>query len=287
VNITGDVPAPITYPLGVGSAVTRIVEAGTGPRVLLYMHGAGSRADRFRHNMLPLAAAGYRVIAVDFPGHGFASKGSNFEYTTPALADFVGETLRALGIDRSVLVGTSLGAHVAAELTCRSPESVDALVLIGAVGVVEYKPEGGPPSPIPLYDASEAGIRRKFGFVVHDPRLITDEWVREESRVNGSPGAREALEAVGAYLNTGVNRDLVGDRLADSVGGIPVLLVWGAKDLWVPPEVGHRVAELLPLAELHLMEGTGHAPYYEDPDTFNRLLTSFLARRPLDIASSV
>ncbi|MGA8633235.1 MAG: alpha/beta fold hydrolase [Candidatus Dormiibacterota bacterium] len=285
-NIIGDVPASITYPLGVGSVVTRIVEAGTGPRVVLYMHGAGSRADRFRHNMLPLAAAGYRVIAVDFPGHGFASKGGNLQYTTPALADFVGEMLRTLGIERSILAGTSLGAHVAAELTCRNPGSVEALVLIGAIGIVEYTPKGGPPSPTPLYDASEEGIRRKFGFVVHDPRLITDDWVREEARFNSSPGAREALEAVGAYLNTGVNRDLVGARLVDSIDAIPVLLVWGAQDLWVPSEVGHRVAELLPSAQLHLMEGTGHAPYFEDPDTFNTLLTSFLTASPQHATSS-
>jgi pimeloyl-ACP methyl ester carboxylesterase len=64
---------PIAYPLEVGGAVTRIIEAGQGP-VILFIHGLGARADRWTAMVEMLADAGYRAITFDLPGHGFASK---------------------------------------------------------------------------------------------------------------------------------------------------------------------------------------------------------------------
>jgi pimeloyl-ACP methyl ester carboxylesterase len=87
------------------------------------------------------------------------------------------------------------------------------------------------------------------------------------------------LQAVADYLTSGRERDRVGDRLRQHASHIPTLLVWGAEDRWVPPSVGLRIKELLVGTELVLMPGTAHAPYYEDPETFNRLLIDFLADR--------
>jgi 2-hydroxy-6-oxonona-2,4-dienedioate hydrolase len=264
------------YPVVAGDLVTRVLDSGSGDTTVVYLHGAGSRADRFWHNLAPVARAGHRVIALDFPGHGYATKGAGVTHSTPAFARFVVGVIRALGVERPVLVGTSLGAHVAAAIAAEDPASVAALVLIGAVGIVPAVPRDGPLSPIPMWDASPDAVRTKLHLVVHDPALITDQWVREESHINSSPGAGESLRAVADYLNYGVDADRVGERLLARAAHIPTLLVWGAEDRWVPPSVGERSRDLLG-AQLILMAGTAHAPYYEDPPTFNSLLIEFLA----------
>jgi pimeloyl-ACP methyl ester carboxylesterase len=265
------------YPVATGDLVTRVLDCGDGDIAVICLHGAGSRADRFWYNIAPVAAAGYRVIAMDFPGHGYASKGASVTHSTPAFAGCVVDVLRALDVQRPVIVGTSLGAHVAATMAADDPESVRALVLIGAVGIVPAEPRDAPLLPVPMWDASPEAIRAKLRMVVANPALITDEWINEESHINSSPGARESLEAVADYLGTGIERDSVGARLLERASHIPTLLVWGDEDRWVPPSVGLRTKELLAGAELVLMRGTAHAPYYEDPETFNRLLIDFLA----------
>ena len=269
------------YPVVAGDLVTRVLDCRNGDTTVVCLHGAGSRADRFWHNIAPVAAAGYRVIAMDFPGHGFATKGASVTHSTPAFADFVMQVLRSLDVRRPVIVGTSLGGHVAASIAASDPDAVSAMVLIGAVGIVPAEPSDGPLTPVPMWDASPDAIRTKLRMVVANPALITDEWVNEESRINSSPGARESLEAVAGYLRSGVDRDTVGDQLRERASNVPTLLVWGGEDRWVPPSVGFRTRDLLVRSELVVMPGTGHAPYYEDPETFNRLLVDFLASNPV------
>ncbi len=268
------------YPVAAGGMVTRVLDAGHGETTVVCLHGAGSRADRFFHSLAPVAAAGYRVLAMDFPGHGYASKGTSVTHSTPAFATFVTAVLDELGVEQPVLVGTSLGGHVAATMVVADPSSVRAQVLIGAVGIAPAAGGEAPLTRVPMWDATPEGIRTKLKLVVAREALITDEWVNEESHINSSPGAEDSLRAVADYLANGVEGDLVGARLVDGGLAVPTLLVWGAEDRWVPPSVGRRVQELLG-APLVLMPGTAHAPYYEDPATFNRLLLDFLAGRPI------
>jgi pimeloyl-ACP methyl ester carboxylesterase len=146
-------------------------------------------------------------------------------------------------------------------------------VLVGAVGLVGRDPVAAGR----VADTGAEGVRAKLTFLVHDPALVTEGWVAEELAVNSSPGAADALARVADYLRDGVPADLVGDRYA--AAGIPTLLVWGSEDRWVPAEVGRRCAELLPHAPLVLLDGAGHAPYYERPAAFGDVVEDFL-RRP-------
>jgi 2-hydroxy-6-oxonona-2,4-dienedioate hydrolase len=270
-------PTISQYPVVLGGLVTRVLDCGRSDSAVVCLHGAGSRADRFWHNLGPIAAAGHRVVAVDFPGHGYATKGTSVNHSTPAYARFVIELLDHLGLQRPALVGTSLGGHVAAAIAAEQPEAVSALVLIGAVGIVPAQRHDAPLAPVPMWDATPEAIRTKLRMVVANSDLITEEWVREEAHVNSSPGAADSLRAVADYLNNGVDKDRVGERLLQRGADIPTLLVWGAEDRWVPPSVGRQTQEFLGRSRLVIIPGTAHAPYYEDPDTFNTLVVDFLA----------
>ncbi|MEE8084215.1 MAG: alpha/beta fold hydrolase, partial [Alphaproteobacteria bacterium] len=108
----------------------RYMEDGSGPAVVLF-HGAslGSSADVYRRNIGPLAAAGFRVIAFDFPGFGlsdYCEDGSVGlkKRTTLGLMD-------ALGLEKAALVGHSQAGNVAVALGLEQPQRVSHIIVLG------------------------------------------------------------------------------------------------------------------------------------------------------------
>ena len=273
----------ISYPYGVDGTTIRVIEQGSGDNVCLLLHGVGARADRWRHNISSLADAGLHVYAIDLPGHGFSDKGS-FDYSVNGYASLVLRFLDSVGADHCVLVGTSLGGHVQAVVTFRDPGRVAALVLVGALGITPLGVPGRHAVANSLLDASPDGIHSKLNRVIHDPSLVTEEWVYEESRINASPGASTAFGALADYFQHRVDEDVVGERLAGLAGLPPVLLVWGSEDVIVPPALGQASQQILggdvPLV---LIPNAGHAPYLENPEPFNNAVLAFLGEEGLTV----
>ncbi|CAN5464696.1 alpha/beta fold hydrolase [soil metagenome] len=267
-------PVVIQYPLALDGLVTRVLECGDGDDVLVCLHGAGSRADRWRPALPLLAAQGFHVYAVDFPGHGLAAKPEGYDYGSPAFTRGVHELIEQLGHGRVSLLGTSLGGHVSARVACERPETVRSAVLIGAVGLVPEEPSEDSSTGAPIADASPAGTRAKLESLVDDQSLITDEWVHEETMINTSPGSAGARAELGRYMAQDLDDDRVGEQYAAL--GLATMLCWGAQDKWIPTSVGDATAKLIPHAEYVLVDGAGHAPYFERPEAFVRFVLPFL-----------
>ena len=269
----------IQYPMAVDGVLTRVLAAGSGPDHLVLVHGVGARADRWSRNVDALAAAGWQVHAFDLPGHGLAQKGPGPDYSVPGYARFLDGFLDAVGAEEAVVVGTSLGGHIAATLACERPERVRALVLVGSIGLAPWGAERRADSRARLRDASRQGIARKLGVVVHDPGLVTGEWLEEEYRINNSPGAEASFAAISDYVADRIDDDLIGPRLAAMAADRPpTLLIWGEQERAVPLETGRTAHAMLDGSELAVISDASHAPYFERPDEFNRVLLDFLNR---------
>lgn len=269
----------IQFPLAVDGVLTRVLAAGSGPDHLVLVHGVGARADRWSRNVDALAAAGWQVHAFDLPGHGLAQKGPGPDYSVPGYARFLDGFLDAIGAGEAVIVGTSLGGHIAATLACERPERVRALVLVGSIGLAPWGAERRADSRARLRDASRQGIARKLEVVVHDPGLVTGEWLEEEYLVNNSPGAEASFAAISGYVADRIDDDLIGPRLAAMAADRPpTLLIWGEQERAVPLETGRTAHAMLDGSELAVISDASHAPYFERPDKFNRVLLDFLDR---------
>lgn len=271
----------ICYPFGVDGTTIRVIEQGSGGNVSLLLHGVGARADRWRHNIGALADAGLHVYAIDLPGHGFSDKGS-LDYSVDGYASLILRFLNVVGADRCVLIGTSLGGHIQAAVTCRDPARVAALIMVGTLGITPLGEPGRQAVANSLLDASPDGIRAKLNRIVHDPGLVTEEWIREESLINGSPGASTAFSALAGYFTHHLDEDVVGERLAGLAERPPMMLVWGSEDVIVSPVLGQASQQILGRdVPLVLIPNAGHMPYLEKPELFNNAVLAFLGEKGL------
>jgi pimeloyl-ACP methyl ester carboxylesterase len=265
----------IEYPAQLGDALTRVLESGPvdGP-VVLALHGVGARADRWRPAMELLGDKGFRVIAIDLPGHGFAAKGGDLNCSPAKVMDSLESFCASFGISRLAIMGTSLGALYAATLALKRPNLVSGVVLIGALGLEPLGPTGRAQASNSVVRTSEEDIERKLRRLFFDQELVTSSIVDEEFRINTSPGAAESLASYSEYFAKSIDDDVVGDRLAST--GTPVLLVWGSHDQAVSVEVGVRATRRIPRWNLVEINNAGHAPYLEQPTTFCAGVAPFL-----------
>src|SRR5579862_8928810 len=196
--------------------------------------------------------------------HGLGSRADRWRRNLPGLAA-AGKHVYALDFP----------GHGAAYLAIVSEVPVRALGLVGTTGIVPIERDTSTTTGR-VTELSDAGVRGKLEFLMDDDRLVTDAWVREERRINTSPGAQEALAKAAKYVAESTNDHLVGDRLASSA--IPVIVFWGGNDTWIAPAVGRQIkSEVLTKAPLVILRRTGHAPYYERPHVFNDCLVTFLS----------
>jgi pimeloyl-ACP methyl ester carboxylesterase len=270
----------ICYPLGVGNTVTRVLEAGAAdaPAILL-VHGLSSRADRWVRNIDKLAAAGYRVIAPDLPGHGFASKDVTFDHSVGGYADFVLGLFDALEIARATIVGTSLGGHIVATAVLREPERAEKLMMIGSLGLAPTTPARAQAFRDWLMHLTPESHKPKLQNVFTDKSLATDELVQEDVRINTSPGAAACFDKFLKYMADGINNDLVLERLRTIEDKVPLLLFWGTDDSSVNVDIGRAAHASLPKSRLITVQNLNHTPYYENPPLFNDVLLRYITGR--------
>lgn len=246
---------------------TRVLEAGSGDDVVVCLHGAGSRADRFRPVLTPLAAAGYHAYALDLPGHGLATKG-DLPLSVPYYAEFVAALIERLTAERVTVLGTSLGGHVGGQMTTLAGARVDRLAMIGTIGIVPMSQEDRVnTSRVFLRNRSVDDCARKLEALIYNDELVTHDWVQEESLINNSAGAEESFARLGDYFEHAINQDLVRDALRDRQG-LELGLMWGDRDVIVTVETGRECMAALPGIPMVWIRDAGHAPYYERPEDF-------------------
>ena len=266
---------------------------GSGPPLVL-VHGLGSSAAvEFYYNLEPLAAH-HRVFAIDLPGVGRSDKPA-LEYTIDLFVRAVSDLMASEGIDCAAVMGVSMGGRVALGLGLDSPEKVERLVLVDALGV-------GAPRRVLAYSIlltrglgeltlrgtaralrqmNPAVIRRFWGWYLKRPNRVDTIWSDERIANHGTllatPEYRaaylSALRSIAGmrHLRNGV---VVEDRLPEL--RMPTLLVWGGRDHIFPASHAQAAKNRIPNGRLEVFDDSGHTPQMEEPERFNRLVLDFL-----------
>jgi len=255
-------------------------EAGD-PRApaMVLIHGFASSTLVWSKVFLKLAAAGYRVIALDMLGYGYSAKPRNGEYTIAGQGKLLTRLLDHLGIPRAIFIGSSYGGAVAATCALDYPERVEKLILVGAVNnnrPLEFTLMRLFGSPVfgdvvsPLLIGSRRLLRRRMKRVYD-----RHSWVLDERRVEARHLPLRAAGTQRAIIRTVRGWDA--ERISRDAHLItqPTLLLWGENDLDIPLEDGERLHAEIPGSRLIVFLDCGHIPHEEYPEAFTNIVIDF------------
>ncbi|HEV8229888.1 MAG TPA: alpha/beta fold hydrolase [Candidatus Limnocylindria bacterium] len=269
---------------------TRVLEEGEDRRgdPVVMIHGVGGWAENWREVMDPIAQTGRRAIAFDLPGFGESEAPGNVRHfgpRDPFYPRFVVALLDALELSSAHLVGNSLGGGIAFTAAVTAPDRTRSLALVAAGGigtrvasflrfstlpgiVLLSRVVGGP-------EQARAVLRSCF----YDTRRIPESLYDEAERY-GYPSFPEFVRALRSCVTLrGVRPGLRAywAEQADRYDG-PVIVIWGRQDAVLPVSDIADAKDVLPQAQLSIIEGCGHLPQVERTAEFLTQLLPFLDR---------
>ncbi len=252
---------------------------GNGPPVLVMHGGLGLSHDYLRPYFDQLAQT-HTVIFYDHFGNGRSGRPDDYaEMTFDRLVSDAAALMDHLGHARYALIGHSYGGFIAQAFAAQHQDRLNGLVLVDTVPALDYQP------PVSGPDELMAAFGKLFSEPMADDADWQDTWGKVIQlyfhKWDGATGAEldarthyehRAWNASGALLGSyTVLEDL--PKLT-----VPTLAMAGAHDGITPPDQGaHRIASLVPNAEVAVFENSGHYPFIEEEQAFFGKLNGWLA----------
>jgi len=235
------------------------IDEGEG-EVLLLLHGLMGGLSNWEV-VIEEFSKNYRVMLPMLPVYDLPVLTTGVK----TLAKHVHKFIKYKKLENVILLGNSLGGHVALIYVLAHPERVKAMVLTGSSGLYENAFGGSFPRR-----ENYQFVKEKTEYTFYDPAVATTELIDEVYKlVNDRHSVIRLLAMAKSAIRHNMKKDLHNMLL-------PVSLIWGKNDKITPPEVAEEFHQLLPDSELRWIDKCGHAPMMEHPQEFNRLLKEFL-----------
>jgi pimeloyl-ACP methyl ester carboxylesterase len=268
--------------------------AGKGP-VLLLVHGMAGSWETWTH-IIPTLAKRYTVLAPDLLGQG-ESERPHGDYSLGAHANMLRDLMDELGYKRATVIGQSFGGGVAMQFAYQFPQRCERLVLLNSGGL-------GREVTFYLRLLTVPGFEAVFPLFctpqLRDAGNLVATWLARAG-VKSTPARQEIwrsyasladAESRQAFFRSLRNVIDFNGQAVSALGRLyraahlPTLIVWGAKDPFIP--VSHAIAahQAIPGSRLEIFDDVGHYPHCEAPARFLAVLMAFMtstkpARPPL------
>ena len=270
--------------------MTRSIEAGDSGPVVLMLHGTWGHAEAYVRNVVPIAALGYQVYAIDMIGHGFSGRPPGCEYR---IDDFVGHVrsyLDALGAESAHIVGESLGGWVAMRAALERSDRIATVINVVGGGLRPVAPTDHEirgwatleeRSTDILTDPCFDNWQKRMHWLVADPASMPDEMVHVRAAINESAEVRAVSQRVFTSIARMLREEQPGALSAADIAAVsvPVYYLWTDHNPTTPASVAEAAHALTRDSEMDVMTGCGHWPQFELPTVFNRLVGAFLKAR--------
>ena len=274
---------------------TRYFDKGSGEVVVLFHggnfgshHGADCAAD-WDLNFDGLAEE-CRVVAVDKIGQGRTDNPeTDDDYTMARVVAHALRFLEVLDLQDCHVVGHSRGAFLTCRMTLEDPSRIKSNVMVDTATLGPGQGRNhivfaDTPQPYLSRD-SQRWVMEKYSY---NPKVVTDDWLDELTRIAALPKYRES---VAKMLGQGLDEKLFQPELARQKADTfdllaargtqrPNLLVWGLDDPTATIDQGLALYEIVahrePRTEMHVFNQAGHFSYREHPEAFNRLIVDYV-----------
>jgi pimeloyl-ACP methyl ester carboxylesterase len=267
---------------GVG---TRVVEGGpAGAReAVVFVHGSPGSARDYDE----LVAAGgrfARTVSFDMSGYGQSDHDAPQVQSSEGAARFIGKALDQLGIRRAVLVMHDFGGPWSIPWAIENPDRFIGAVVMNSGVLIDYVPHPfaliwSIPGAGELQMASTT--RQGFSTMMQtaNPRGLPQEFV---DRMYDNYDRATRCAALRYYRSAvRLENASTGRRQADALREHPrpALVIWGEKDIFIPPKHAQDQREAFPDAQIHMFEDSGHWPFVDNAERTRALFVSFLRPR--------
>ena len=244
--------------------LSQVVDMGAGPDTILFLHGLFGTPEHWQTVMETLADR-YRVIAPQLPIDPHPDRRKLGMKTLGDLSTSVSRLVEDLEVESLVLCGNSLGGLVAIDLCLQRPGLAKGLVLAGSAGLFERSPIRGL-----RRKPNKEFVRNMVYGILHDRSLVSDELIDHWHRsLSDRDYARFILRVSRATRDRCVEKEL--EHL-----DLPTMIVWGRNDAITPPSTGEEFQRHIKGSRLEFIDECGHAPNWECPGAFAKLLGGFL-----------
>jgi len=237
----------------------KYIDEGSGSALLL-LHGLFGALSNWE-GVLDGFKQNYRVVIPMMPIYEMPVKQAGLESLTKYIEAFVEEKK----LKNIILLGNSLGGHLALLYTLSNAANVRGLILTGSSGLFESAMGGSYPKR-----GSYEYIKERVEYTFYHPETATKALIDEVFEITNS--IRKCLSIVAIAKSAQRN------NMAEEITKIkiPTLLVWGLNDTITPPSVAHDFNRLIPDTTLRFIDECSHAPMMEHPKQFNQILHNFL-----------
>lgn len=243
----------------------RYIEVGEGTPIII-LHGLMGGLSNFEGVTRFFPQHNYKIVLPELPLYTLNILKTNVK----AFAKFVYDFIKHKGFKDVILLGNSLGGHIALYLTKMHPEVVKGLVITGSSGLYESAMGDSYPRR-----GDYEFIKKKAQDVFYDPAVATKEIVDDVfETVNDRIKLIKTLTIAKSAIRHNMANDLPNMTT-------PTCIIWGKNDIVTPPDVAEEFDKLLPDSELFWIDKCGHAAMMEHPDEFNRLLFDWLQKRKM------
>jgi pimeloyl-ACP methyl ester carboxylesterase len=263
---------------------TRYAISGSGPSVLL-IHGLGEFLGSWLFS-IPALEKHFTTYAIDLPGSGLSEKPHN-NYTIGFAIQFLIDFMDKMGISQTSLVGHSLGGLICLGLAQDYTDMVDKLILVNSLGFTNKVSLSHCLAAVPGISnillgtsfllanrfTARLGMRRQF----YRPNDIPQEWVDSVLNNMKMEGRKETIQR-SIRDNVNIARRELMTPIFSKLPDIQTktLLIHGMQDKIVPVQHAYGTSQLIPNAQLAVLDRCGHNPQIEKPEEFNRIVIEFL-----------
>lgn len=268
-----------------------LFESGIGNNLdIIMVHGLGDEADTWRHVFKPLSE-NYHTIAIDLPGYGRSDK-PRLAYTPTFMMKAILEVLNHFGIEKAILMGSSLGGILSHGLALLHRDRIKGLILVDGALIQDqllsdwtFRLMQIPILGEWLYtrlrkdpDAAFNSLRNVYRDLASLPKPDREFLYKRVNKRVWSNGQRRAyfstLRNLTPWIKT-LQKDLP-DKLSQL--DIPTLILRGEEDTLFPEGSAKLIAVTQPHSIYHPIENAGHLPQQENPELFLNKINEWLSQ---------
>ena len=225
---------------------------------VLFLHGWSQSSECW--NVPSAIKQKYRVVTIDFPGHGKAE--ITKAYTLDDLVGLVLQFSLELKLEKPILVCHSMACEIAARLLSYHPDFAKAVVLAAPAGIRSISLLRG--KKMALLSLLPLSCHAKASILKHLYKRTTKEKLHQNIKTD------QLLRET--YINL-LSENVAKDYKKISV---PTHVIWGEKDTIIPLKTGRRLTRLIKNSQLYVIQQCGHFPFEEHRKEFYQLLGELL-----------